>query len=251
MIVMSTVEVCARLASRACAAKARRSASGRARNAACQAGSRTCLRNARYAASSVHNTSPCRISVGVPYRSTTVASSRMSMPQRRAYSLPSRKSRLPAMKCTGTPALATLCKAVDARVQHRVVIVSDIGLEQVAQDVKCVGAARLAGTEALEILDDVRARVVEVQVGDEQRVRTQCPPPGLFFFVAGVEAGACPVTGDSGSAVGCAASPISFALWITTSGRGTSPMNGPCGPVGRLSILSTTSMPFTTFPNTA
>src|SRR5579885_401682 len=76
--------------------------------------------------------------------------------------------------------------------------------------------------------------------------------PAFFFgFFASGANGTCPAAGDTGSAAGLAAGPITCTPSITGSGRGTSPMNGPCGPVVRLSILSTTSMPCTTLPNTA
>jgi hypothetical protein len=41
---------------------------------------------------------------------------------------------------------------------------SPIGFEQIAQDVQRVGSARFARAEAREVFDDVRARIVEVQI---------------------------------------------------------------------------------------
>ena len=46
-------------------------------------------------------------------------------------------------------------------------------------------------------------------------------------------------------------SPTTWAPSITTSGLGTSPANGPSARVGSAAILSTTSMPLMTLPNTA
>ena len=48
------------------------------------------------------------------------------------------------------------------------IVVADPGLEQVAEDVQRIGAARLAIQEAAEQLGDRGARRVEVEVGDEQ-----------------------------------------------------------------------------------
>src|SRR6185312_278254 len=98
---------------------------------------------------------------------------------------------------------------------------------------------------------DLRPAVVQVQVGDEQRAH-QPPCAGLRalrFADLGVAAGSAGA-GALAAAAGVA-SPTTWAPSITTSGLGTSAANGPMPRVGRAAILSTTSMPLMTLPNTA
>ena len=52
-------------------------------------------------------------------------------------------------------------------------VVADPGLEEVAQDVERVGRRRLLGEEALEERGDFRPRLLEVQIGDEERAALQ------------------------------------------------------------------------------
>ncbi len=88
-------------------------------------------------------------------------------------------------------------------------------LEQVAEDVEVVRPGRFGFEEALELRDDRRARLVEVQVGDEER-----------------------------------AAQARSAFSITTGCLGTF-WWPPVSEVGTLRMRSTTSCPSTTLPNTA
>ncbi len=88
-------------------------------------------------------------------------------------------------------------------------------LEEVAQDVERLGVRRHVGEETLELRDDRRARGVEVEVRDEERAPQR---HSAFSITTGVEG----------------------TFWCM-----------PVLLVATLAILSTTSLPSTTLPNTA
>jgi hypothetical protein len=85
---------------------------------------------------------------GLPYSMTTAGSGSRRMPARRVV-LPSRKSRLPRMKIHRHAGIGQCAQpsATKAPVS-RGIVVAHPGLEQVAEDVQRVGAARLALDEA-------------------------------------------------------------------------------------------------------
>ena len=82
-------------------AMARRSSSERDRNDACHGAARTMARNCRYSVSSRHNASPCESSQRSARNSRMQGSLSKRTPQWSSRRVPTRKSRLPAMKYTG------------------------------------------------------------------------------------------------------------------------------------------------------
>src|SRR3990167_343744 len=102
--------------------------------------------------------------------------------------------------------------------QFAVLIVANPGLEQVAQDVQRFGPAGLRAQEMQELHRDRGARRIQMQVGDEEDRH------------------------DQGSRTA--------ARSTTTGLTGTSPGKGARAAVGTRRILSMTSMPSTTRPNT-
>ena len=141
--------------------------------AASRAGARCCAAAGR-TGSSVQNTSPWLSSVGTPYRSTSTGSGSSLTPVRRANSSPSRKSRLPWMAYTGDAAGGQAREArAGARVVGIVVVVADPDLEQVAEQVERLGAARRAVEKGEECIDGPGGLAVEMQVGGEQAVATR------------------------------------------------------------------------------
>ena len=106
--------------------------------------------------------------------------------------------------------------AGDARGERvREAVVAEPVLEEVTEDVERFGLARRALQEALEPFDDRRARFVEMQVRDEERLLQ-----------------------------------ARSAFSITTASRGTF-WCPPASPVATFLILSTVSLPSTTLPKTA
>ena len=153
---------------------------------------------------------------------TPAAASRRSAAAKRS---PSRKSRLPCATYTGTPASRDAAQRCgDARRERLAqLVVADPPVEQVAEDVdrggrRAPGRRRTRGTRAAR-----RALRREVQVGEEQR--------------------------RASDGIGCYQR-LPRPCWITTSSPGR-PGGRRCRPVGTPLILSTTSVPSTTLPNTA
>ena len=126
----------------------------------------------------------------------------------------------------------------DERIGH--LIVADPPVEQVAQDIDRGGSARGAGRKGIEGSERGRTLRRQVQIGQEERRRH---------------------SGNGVTGWGQVSAPIrcrlrltrqpatSSAFRITTSSFGTFWWN-PLLPVGTARILSTTSWPATTLPNT-
>jgi hypothetical protein len=103
-------------------------------------------------------------------------------------------------------------------------VVTDPRFEQIAQDVQRVGVTRLAGEEVDELAGDVGPCRIDVQIRDEEDGQRRPQEAG----------------GGTRS-----------IFRITTGFSGAFSLNGPLAPVGTVAISSTTSMPWTTLPNTA
>ena len=98
------------------------------------------------------------------------------------------------------------------------IVVADPGFEQVAQDVEFVRVQCFSFQELQELICYLRTVRFEVQVRDEEYGHSKVYRDAWFTMI-----GIC----------------------------GTSCEKLPCGPVGALAILSTTSMPWMTLPKTA
>lgn len=118
--------------------------------------------------------------------------------------------------------------------QCAVVVVPDPTLEQISEDVECLGAARFTAQEIQEQRGHVRASRIQMQVRDEEggqsrlRVRSEFDPLPQST----------------------ASSPMIRALSMIAGWIGTSLAKGPFGPVSSARMVSTTSMPEITRANT-
>ena len=115
-------------------------------------------------------------------------------------------------------------------------VVADPVLEEVAQDVEGVGARHGLGEEAREALGGRRAILREVQVGDEEGAR---------------HAGKRRATRGPPSRRSAGPGPQRHSAFSMTTGSSGTFWCMPALPVATLRILSTTSWPSTTLPNTA
>ena len=112
----------------------------------------------------------------------------------------------------------------DGLAERTVVIVTDPGLEQIAEYIERTGAARPVTEEADKQFRGGRALWVEMQVGDKQGARHARLLSGLCYWTV--------------------------TLLMTTGSTGTSPMPDTV-PVRTFSMAFTESMPSTTLPKTA
>ena len=106
------------------------------------------------------------------------------------------------------------------------VVVADPVLEEVAQDVERLGGARLSSRKSMK--RSFAAGRSSVRCRSEMKSEGTTSKPRYYFFA--------PTTVTDSISTGCV---------------GTSLRKGPAGPVGVFAIFVTTSMPETTFPNTA
>jgi hypothetical protein len=60
-------------------------------------------------------------------------------------------------------------RCADALPMRLVVVVADPGLEQIAEDVKCVGGAGAIAEKLNKLISGSRLGRIEMQIGDEQR----------------------------------------------------------------------------------
>ena len=223
------------------ARSARRSSSGRARKSRCQAAVRHLARESagsrcRPGRAGRHGSAA---SAG-PEAPAPSGSASSSMPAARAKSAPSRKSRLPCMKKSGPPLGGLRAAARRSRLRSRAAVgrvVADPDLEQVAEDEDRIGRRGLE--VAVPGVEGRGLRGLQMQVGDAGR---PCASAAARRARRRRPARPC-----------CSAlmrQALTTAFSITTSSSGTSSWK-PLRPVFTALILSTTSLPSMTLPNTA
>ena len=190
----------------------------------------------------MHSSSPCISSVGMPATSTTICSGRSVAPAAAAKRSPSRKSRLPTMMPTGHAGCGDRRAAPRRRRRPTApqLVVADPAVEEVAEDVE---HRRPRGPRAKASNAASAGRA-----GD--RWRSETNSVGFMRRAAAHGArGAAPVGQPEMPTRGACSRRRSSARVITTSSVGTFWWK-PLLPVFTPLILSTTSCPATTLPNT-